>query len=752
MPTGTLRHVRLTNSGKLADRYLTVQVKGPTDPEKRDTERFFAILEIENPLYPTAQVGQTIINTAAREYYRGEDQDAVANFERALKKVNETLAHFARSGDAEWIGQLHGILALINGSDVHVAPTGSAHGWLARHSKVTRVFDAQPAETIPEKTFGAVISGALEPSDQLLFATSGLIEAIPDSTLADTIFPDMDFSAVALRLASTLKNKRAQWVNALIVEAVDPAKRPQLSTPLPETLYLDTSSVTNWQLAVTSTARQLHNSFLHARGWLKSANTHIDGAVRHRVLPRATEHVDQATRWAKAQLARLRPTPATPAPLPLAQQAEKQTENPERGAESLIGQPIFAVNDYRAPEPVNVPSPTSTSTHRIREYNPFPAVTTTRTLPRLRSLTTALRSARLPDYRTLWLPTTTGLLALMLVVNLYAMTKGSAVERARADAQAALTSLEDKLEEAKLAKIFNQPDKAIDGFQSVLSGATALSDSPVAEHATRVRDDAQSQLDALTSTTRLTSPELILSIKNGSAVAVWGNRVTVAQGTTTVTTSASGGESTTTTLTSNAVDLVGLGDGSALAVITDSLTGHRITDPAGAPDVLGSAESWKKSTRLATFLGNLYALAPSEGQIWKYPAKEGSFGGAEPYVADGTTLTNGIDIAIDGSIYVLTQEGSVMKFTRGKAVEFRVRDIPKPSETISAPKRIATSEESGSVYVIDGQRIIALDKTGRFQKQYALNDGTGALIDLALTPDSKRAYVLTDSAVYAFPL
>ena len=74
----------------------------------------------------------------------------------------------------------------------------------------------------------------------------------------------------------------------------------------------------------------------------------------------------------------------------------------------------------------------------------------------------------------------------------------------------------------------------------------------------------------------------------------------------------------------------------------------------------------------------LYMLDPASSQIWKYTYKgtRDRFGGAEAYLGEGEDMSNAIDLAIDGSVYTLKENGDVNKFYSGNKVDFYINDAP----------------------------------------------------------------------------
>ena len=132
-------YTRLANSQRLTDRYLTIQVKNPSDPEKAKLGRIFTLVEITNPWFPNSQIGQNIINTLSQEYYKQEDDDILISFENSLKKVNQNLTRITQEGETNWIGNLNAALIIISENQIHIAKTGKAEVFLFRDGKIKKI-------------------------------------------------------------------------------------------------------------------------------------------------------------------------------------------------------------------------------------------------------------------------------------------------------------------------------------------------------------------------------------------------------------------------------------------------------------------------------------------------------------------------------------------------------------------------------------------------------------------------------------
>ncbi len=774
--TVPLRHVRITNSGKLSDRYVTAQTKVPSDPGVRARGQLFTIVEIENPWFPTSQIGQTIINTVAREYFRADGRDYLTDFEAALKKVNETLGHLVQTGETDWVGHLHAIVILVTGDELHIASVGGVHGWLLRSGKTTPAIERTKTVPAPEKTFSSVLSGVIEPGDRLVVASSGLLSVVSKAELETNIFQAKQFGVAAIRLANLLRSKRGQWVNALILELPiqsEAATRDEV----PDVLYLDTSGVGDWRLTLGMWTSKAHHGIVSLGHRLRQLDSAINTTMRRHVLPRTQAgwvktkawSTDAASRFQRETLPRVAQasaavaqklkettvSKATPSTTPAAPPVTSPSEN-------LIGKSVFSIHDYQAATvpPGASASPAADPDHApilqssaIRDYQ-GPAVG-----PGKSSFTDKLREglqglggrvARVPLWRsrTVIFGVLAVGLAIILITNLQAISVRNQAAQSAEQAQATLADLEDALEEAKLAKIFNQPDKARELLATVLAGTESLAGTAVATQADAVAAEAQTALDELTSTTRLRDLVMIAELSTTTSSFVrWGDLLTTIDPETkqVVSVPIGGGETSVLDVGDTApIALTAYDEKTAAAILTKPPSVFELTAATGPLAALTPGDgAWQQGMALAPFFNNLYVLSPESKQIWRYTSTEGQLSAQEAYITDGTDVSAGVDLAIDGSVYVLTSTGEILKLSRGKREELAVRDLPKPNETLTNPRQIETTRDGDRLYVLDGTRIVALDKSGRFQAQY-VPDGLDVIQSFSVDEAAKTLTVLSE--------
>jgi hypothetical protein len=155
-----------------------------------------------------------------------------------------------------------------------------------------------------------------------------------------------------------------------------------------------------------------------------------------------------------------------------------------------------------------------------------------------------------------------------------------------------------------------------------------------------------------------------------------------------------------------------------------------------------------------TFGGNLYVL--DNGQLWRYKPVGAGFGDTpEPYFNSSPgDLTPVIDMAIDGSIYLLYPNGHIRKFFGGDEQSFTPTDLPDP---LARPVALAVDAESaqGGVYVADAERACVMQFTpqGIFVRQIKTLDSTmDALESIVVDERSQRLLFISGGKLYAVVL
>ena len=120
-------------------------------------------------------------------------------------------------------------------------------------------------------------------------------------------------------------------------------------------------------------------------------------------------------------------------------------------------------------------------------------------------------------------------------------------------------------------------------------------------------------------------------------------------------------------------------------------------------------------------------------------------------------LKNAIDMSIDSSIFILKDNGDVVKLLRGEVQPFVIRHAPE--EVLKDSTKLYKVID-GNLYFLDpeGARVVVTTDGGgtgeaSYLRQYVLEgDQIGTLQDLYVDPDQTHVYVLDEKRLYVIDL
>ncbi|MBI3260934.1 hypothetical protein HYZ64_00995, partial [Candidatus Berkelbacteria bacterium] len=677
-------------SQKLEDRFLTTQV---IEPDEADSElgTLFALVEITRPWYPNAQIGQTIINTLKREYYRGKSTSDLENFEQALKKVNETLARITETGETDWIGHLSSVIALRVDKQIHLSSAGNARGYLLRRGKLAEVTEpsVRAEEPHPLATFSSIVSGEITMNDIVLLTSPALIEEFDKNTLKDLLADESSYQA-ATNIVKRLPKDRRRSVNFLVL-----GESPKSDERYPSVVYLDEAAG-----AATTAFRDIVTKQVVPA--LEVAVTYL----REKILPESKRLGKLAYDQTRKQaIPFVRQTIAK-----TATKFKEVTKEKEPVHQSIIGKNLFTVHDYHGAKSAAAKGESILKGLRL----PTPKLPVLRLPPQTKARLSSighsvlvrvknfLKEARAGKRRTQLLVVGALALALVLIVSISAQRSNSSSKARFTDQKERLTQAKRQAEEGKTALIFGQQAQAQKLFAQALEGARFAAPHPkLNEEAQSVLNEVEGQLDKLTGTTRFKDMKPLMEVGSTTGMAefdskVWGfndsgNLVAanLLEGTTDQVAAAE--KAVKVTVTAKQDDkLFGLtSEGQLLRAHLKDKTVKVVPALEGA--------TLKNGKDIKIFSGNLYLLDPQGNQIWRYPLSDEGYKPAAGFFKKGPGLGNAIAMAIDGAIYVLKQDGTVDKYLKGEKQGFTLAAAPEPDKAIQDPKKIVADADSLSI-------------------------------------------------------
>jgi hypothetical protein len=173
-------------------------------------------------------------------------------------------------------------------------------------------------------------------------------------------------------------------------------------------------------------------------------------------------------------------------------------------------------------------------------------------------------------------------------------------------------------------------------------------------------------------------------------------------------------------------------------------------DGSNKKTLIKNSNDWQKTGGLASYFGNIYVLDKKQNQIFKFVQTDSGFSKTNYFSSASPDLSKAVSMAIDSSVYVLTSDGTVTKYTKGSAENFSLAGFDKP---LSNPTGIMTNAGTDNIYILDNgnSRVMVFDKSGNYKNQYQAGVIKSAK-DFEVLEKDKKIYVLSGGKVYQIDL
>ncbi len=154
---------------------------------------------------------------------------------------------------------------------------------------------------------------------------------------------------------------------------------------------------------------------------------------------------------------------------------------------------------------------------------------------------------------------------------------------------------------------------------------------------------------------------------------------------------------------------------------------------------------------VGAFKNYLYVLDNANNQVYRLTKNANGFEGKTDWIkAVGLDLKDASAIAIDGSVYILKNNGEIVKLSNGKPDTFEVNSV---EPQLNMPTKIKTTDVSKYLYVLDpnNKRIVVINKeTGNLVIQYT-SPAFDDLKDISIDEADKKIFVLNKTTVLGIP-
>lgn len=189
-------------------------------------------------------------------------------------------------------------------------------------------------------------------------------------------------------------------------------------------------------------------------------------------------------------------------------------------------------------------------------------------------------------------------------------------------------------------------------------------------------------------------------------------------------------------------------DDKAVYFVTDDSVVSVSKSSGSKTDLIKNDKNWEDPIGVATYQGNFYVLDRKKG-IVKFVAGGGGYG-ASSYFKDKPSMASAKAFAIDSSVYILMQDGRILKYTSGSAESYKGPTLEK---AMSNPTKIVTDASTDNAYILDrgNSRVIKFAKEGTAHTEYAASVLSNAQ-DIDVNEKDKKIYILADGKFYEISL
>jgi hypothetical protein len=175
---------------------------------------------------------------------------------------------------------------------------------------------------------------------------------------------------------------------------------------------------------------------------------------------------------------------------------------------------------------------------------------------------------------------------------------------------------------------------------------------------------------------------------------------------------------------------------------------HVDSTGASARKIIDQTGQWGKVPGLATYVDNVYILAPEKNQVYKYLGLGGGqLGSASNYIQEPVTYTDVVDIAIDGHVYLLHRTGVVEKFLGGKRTDFVLKGV---FPSITAASDLETQVDFNHLYLLADNTILVFTTDGEYIRRYA--PASGQINAFTVSADESHLFLIIDGKLIITPL
>jgi hypothetical protein len=188
---------------------------------------FFRIKDFQEE---SAYIVNFLSSVLKKEYYANSKKSIESSFDCALRKVNLALSEIAKEGNINWIGEIDGIVCVLEKNNLHFSVCGKAKVFLFRNQQLSEISADMASEEIepnPLKTFVNVSSGRLEKGDKLIICDDDIFKVFSQEEIKKGAnrFPREKF----IQFIKTALTNKLDIVGAIVVDIFEKKEEKKIA-------------------------------------------------------------------------------------------------------------------------------------------------------------------------------------------------------------------------------------------------------------------------------------------------------------------------------------------------------------------------------------------------------------------------------------------------------------------------------------------------------------------------------------------
>lgn len=176
------------------------------------------------------------------------------------------------------------------------------------------------------------------------------------------------------------------------------------------------------------------------------------------------------------------------------------------------------------------------------------------------------------------------------------------------------------------------------------------------------------------------------------------------------------------------------------------------TEDPTLTELKAEGDSNREATLLNSFGEYLYVFNPEKRNIYRYAPTEDGYSDPIGWLVSplGVSFADVTSWAVDGSIWIATKTGEVLKFTSGSADDFEIRGLSDP---FSSSIYVYTTSDYENVYVLEPEkrRVVILRKDGTFLREYK-SASLASVTNFFVDEEQGYIYPVSGSIVFSISL